>query len=106
MEQLLALLNGKKTYLAGIAGLVATFALGKGWISPEYYTYAYYAVWFVIAMTLRAAITNIAPGSSVDIPLPTSSDPAPTPETAQPLVPIQSIAEIVKAILADAPKGK
>lgn len=81
MNDLLKLLDGKKTYITAIAGILATLAMKYGYIRVDQYYDVAMMLAFGLAIFLRMAFDKVAPGADIIVPTPTKED---IPQPAQP----------------------
>jgi len=101
MQDFLKLINGKKTYISGIALILAILGTKYGIIPADSFWYVVTGLGALIAIFMRAGIAKLAPGSDVDIPMPDA------PQMTQDIPDLKTaLAEVLKDVLAEQKESK
>lgn len=95
MNEIIAMLSGKKTYITALAGIGATLAMRYGYIDISNYYDLCMGLAFLLAIFLRGALKHLAPEQAVDIPTPTIDTTQPVPTNVDIEALLKGLAELI-----------
>lgn len=96
MQDFLTFINGKKTYITGLAIILTAIGTKYGVIPGDSFWYVVTILAGVIAIFMRAGVSKLAPDMKIDIPEPVAPDPTqPIPDLKQ------AMAQALKEIIAE-----